>query len=165
MLKRRQRRSSNQLRAYFIFNTFSYVLECVIRDHQSVNFNFKIHPSQLEFTKWKSIAVSFIICVNRITHNLCSQGLVDTIYFDLSQAFNEVLHALVLHQMNSTRFALQYIRVHLVPQIYRPTPSITVSVRTLGKLSSRFSMLPGAPEDSTVGLHLFSIYYWFISIY
>jgi hypothetical protein len=62
---------------------------------------------------------SLITYLNRVTSTLSSQGLVDNTYFDLSQAFAEALHTLLLDKINSPIHALQYMRVRLVPQTDR----------------------------------------------
>jgi hypothetical protein len=83
-----------------ILNNFSKIFESIIYDHLSFHFKFKLHPNQHGFLKSKSAATNLVTYLNDVTPSVCSQGQFDSVYFDLSQAFDKVPHALLLNKLN-----------------------------------------------------------------
>jgi hypothetical protein len=79
-----------------LLNNFSKVFEIIIHDQLSYYFKSKLHPSQHGFIKFKPTVTSLITYLNKVTHVVCSQGQMDVIYFDLSQASDKVLHTLLI---------------------------------------------------------------------
>jgi hypothetical protein len=74
---------------------FPKIVESIIHDQLSFYFKFKLHPSQYGFIKSKSTATNLLTySLNSITVSVSSQN--DSIYFDLSLAFDKVPHTLLL---------------------------------------------------------------------
>jgi hypothetical protein len=93
--------SCEKLQTYFTPNNFSKVFENIFHGQLSYYFKSKLHPFQHEFVKSKSIVTNPIAYLNTVTPVVCSQGQIDAIYFDLSQAFNKVSHTLLLYKVNN----------------------------------------------------------------
>jgi hypothetical protein len=82
-------------RPVLIFYNFSKIFESIIRDHLSFYFKFKLHPNQHTFVKSKSMVTNLGTYLNDVVPSVCSQGQFDSVYFDLSQAFNKVPHSFI----------------------------------------------------------------------
>jgi hypothetical protein len=83
-----------------ILNNFSKIFESIIHDHLSFHSKFKLHTNEHGFLNSKSTATNLVTYLNDVTPSVCSQGQFDSVYFDLSQAFDKAPHALLLNKLN-----------------------------------------------------------------
>jgi hypothetical protein len=136
-----------------ILKSFYKIFESITHDHLSFHFKFKLHPNQRGFLKSKSTATNLVIYLNDVTPSFCSQGQFDSVYFDLSQAFDKVPHALLLNKLNQFGLSSSYVKWFQSYLLNRSS-----FVRILGKFSSPFSVLSGVPQGSTLCPLLFNIF-------
>jgi hypothetical protein len=132
-------------RPILLLNTFSKVFEIIIHDQLSYYFKRKLHPSQQGFIKSKSTVTNLITYLNKVTPVVCSQGQIDAIYFDLSEAFDKVPHTLLLYKLKDFGLSSRYV-TWFQSYLY----SRNSFVRLLVKFSSSFSVLSGVPQGSTL---------------
>jgi hypothetical protein len=124
----------------------------IIHDHVSHYLKSKINPYQHSFSKTKSASTNLITFVDFITPLICSQRQADVIYFDLSNAFDLVLHSLLLHKLSALGLSGGYVNW------FRSYLSGRQSqVRVSGVLSSPFEILPGVPQGTVLGPLLFNV--------
>jgi hypothetical protein len=88
---------------------FSKVFEYIMHDHIYHFFKSKLNSSQHGFNKSKSTITNLVIFLDFVTPLVCSQGQVDSIHFDFSNAFDILPHALLLHKLNNYGLSYGYI--------------------------------------------------------
>jgi hypothetical protein len=72
-------------------------------------FKSKLNSSQHGFIKSKSTTTNLVTFLDFGTALVCSQGQVDSVYFDFSNAFDIFPHALLLHKRNNYGLSSGYI--------------------------------------------------------
>jgi hypothetical protein len=101
--------SVRNFRPIAIFNNFSKVFEIIILDHIYHLFKSKLNSSQHGFIKSKSTITNLVTFLDFVTLLVCSQGQVDSIYYDFSNAFDIFPHALLVHKLDNYGLSSGYI--------------------------------------------------------
>jgi hypothetical protein len=84
---------------------------------------------------------------------VCPQGQIDSVYFDLSSAFDIVPHNILLHKLSNFGLSSSY-----VDQFHSYLDNRHSSVRISGTLSFSFLVKYGVPQGFTLGPLLFNIF-------
>jgi hypothetical protein len=82
-----------------LLNNFSKAFEFAIHGHMSHYSKHKINLSQHGFLKFKSTTTNLVTYLDFISPLVISQRQVDSIYFDLSSAFDLVPHPIILQKL------------------------------------------------------------------
>jgi hypothetical protein len=80
-----------------------------MHDHVSYFFKSKLISSQHGFIKSKSTVTNLVTFLDFTTPRACSQGQIDSIYFDFSNAFDILPHSLLLHKLNNYGLSRGYL--------------------------------------------------------
>jgi hypothetical protein len=135
--------SVNNYRLISILNNFSKLFEYVIHDHASHYLKLKLNPCQHGFTKSKSTTTNLVTYLDFITPLVGSQRQVDTVYFDLTSAFNRVPHSLLLHKLSALGFSggyVNWIRSYLTNRQSRVRIGDTICLENVGASTSQYPM-------------------------
>jgi hypothetical protein len=97
--------SVNNYRPILILNNFSKLFEFFIHEHLSHYLKLKLNPCQHGFTKHKSTTTNLVAFLDFITPLVRSQRQVDSIYFDLTSAFDLLPHTLLPHKLSALGFS------------------------------------------------------------
>jgi hypothetical protein len=129
-----------------LINNFCKLFEFVIYDHVSHYSEFRISPYQHSFSKSKSAITHLVTYIDFIFPLVGSQRQADTIYFDLSNAFELDPHSLLLHKLSDFGLSGGYVnwfRSYLSNRKSRLPTSVI--------LFSSFEVLSGVPHRSVPG--------------
>jgi hypothetical protein len=100
-LKKGKTSSVGNYRPVAILNNFSKVFKFIIHDHVSHFLESKLNSSQHGLIKSKSTVTSLVTFLDFVTPLVCSQGQTDSIYSDISNAFDIHPHSLLLHKLTN----------------------------------------------------------------
>jgi hypothetical protein len=84
-----------------ILNNFSKIYEFIVYDHLYNFFRYRLNPSQHGFRKFNSTATNLVTYFNSIIPSVSSQGQTDSVYFDLTKAFDIVPHDILLRKLSN----------------------------------------------------------------
>jgi hypothetical protein len=109
-------------------------------------FVHKLNPSQHVVLKFKSTTTNLVTYLDFIFPLVSSQRQVDSIYFDLSSAFDLVSHPILLNKLCACGLSGGYVNWFCRCLTHRRS-----SVRILDTFSLPFEVLAGVPQGSSVG--------------
>jgi hypothetical protein len=116
-------------------------------------FKHKLNPSQHGVLKFKSTTTNLVTYLDFISPLVSSQCQVDSISFDLSSAFDLVLHPILLNKLYAYRLSDGYVNCFCSYPTNRQS-----SVRTLDTFLLSFEVLLGVPQGSLLDPLLFNIF-------
>jgi hypothetical protein len=105
LFKRGNHAAVSNYRPVYILSNFSKLFEFIIHDH--VSHYAKFNPNQHGFssTTSKSTVTNLVMLLDFMTTVVCGQRQADSVYFDLSNAFNLDPHIMLLHKLSSFGFS------------------------------------------------------------
>jgi hypothetical protein len=145
--------SVKNYRPISILNIFSKIYEIIVHNDLSNFFKHSLNPAQHGFRKFSSTTTNLVTHLNSAMPSVCTQGKIDSAYFDLSSAFDIVPNNVLLHRLSN--FGLSSSNVDWFHSYLDNRHS---SIRISGMLSFSFVVKSGVPEGSTLGPLLLNIF-------
>jgi hypothetical protein len=100
-LKKEKTPSVGNNRLIVILNNICNVFKFIIHDHVSRFLKYKLKSSHHGFIESKSTVTNLVIFLDFVTTLICLQGQTDSSYFDFSNSFDILSHALLHHKLNN----------------------------------------------------------------
>jgi hypothetical protein len=116
-------------------------------------FTSKLNPNQHGFVKMKSTSTNLKTYLDFISPLVSSQRQVDSIYFDFSNAFDFVLHSILLYKLCAYGLSESYL--NWFRSYFTDRYS---SARILGAFSSAFAISSGVAQGSALGPLLLNMF-------
>jgi hypothetical protein len=136
-----------------VLNIFSKILEFIVHDHLYNFFKYRLNPSQHGFRKFNSIATNLVTYVNSVIPSVSTQGQTDSVYFDVTKAFDIVPHNILLRELGNFGLYSSY-----VDWFYSYLSNRQSFVRISGTLSFTYPVKCGVPQSYTLSPLLFNIF-------
>lgn len=133
--------------------SFSKVFEIVILTRVSFYFSRKLATVQHGFIKGRSVETNLCSSLDYIALIVLSRGQADTVYSNLSKAFDKVNHELLLYKLS-----LYGVTTPLLTWFNSYLTDRQNSVRVLSSLSEFLVPSSGVPQGSNFGPLLFLIF-------
>lgn len=143
----------NNFRPVSLLCGFSKVFEMVIYERLYFYFKRKISPLQHGFLKGRSIETNMSVFLGYTGPLVANRGQVDTIYFDMSKAFDRVSHNILLSKLKKYGLCPTYCSWF---SSYLGNRQNQVSFSDC--LSGPFLSLSGVPQGSNLGPLLFLVF-------
>lgn len=133
--------------------SFSKVFEIVIHSRLFAYVRNKLCSAQHGFITGKSVETNLVEYLTQCVPYVMERGQVDTVYFDLTKAFDRVSHRLLLHKLGMYGICG---KMKSWFQSYLTGRWNTVSV--LNSNSTSYTSLSGVPQGSNLGPLLFLLF-------
>jgi hypothetical protein len=143
--------SVRNYRPIAILTNFSKIFKFIIHYHIYIFFKSKLN-SQHGFIKSICTITNLVTFLDFVTPLVCSQDQVHSVYFDFSNAFDILPHALLLHKLKNYGPSSGYINWFHCYLTNRES-----YVRFSGLFSSPFVVLSGLTQGSVLWPLLFNI--------
>jgi hypothetical protein len=140
------------IRPISILNNFSKIFEFVY-DHLYNFFKYRLNPSQHGFRKFNSTATNLVTYLNSIIPSISSQGQTDSVYCDLTKAFDIVPHNILLRKLSNFGQSSNY-----VDWFHSYLSNRQLFVHISGTLSFPYPVKCEVPQGSTLGPLIFNMY-------
>lgn len=132
---------------------FSKVFEKIIVNHISFHVSTLLSSHQHGFLKGRSTTSNLVSFLQYAAPSVLNQKQLDTVYFDLSRAFDVVSHDLLLHKLCNFGLTPSYVK------IFRSyLENRTFRVKSGNFFSSDHAIPSGVPQGSNLGPLLFVLF-------
>lgn len=132
---------------------FSKVFEIVVHTRMLFYFRQKLTPLQHGFLSGRSVQTNLCSFLDFCAPCVLNRGQVDTIYFDMTKAFDKVSHKLLLHKLFLYGLSPKLCEWFQSYLSLRPN-----SVRVVDSYSYSYFSTSGVPQGSILGPLLFLIF-------